>query len=173
LHFSDPGEKMGVYQTLHQLFVHFNKAYDSVRREVLYNILIEFGIPMKLVRLIKMCLNEMYSIHRGKYLSDNFPIQKAVKQGDALLPLLFNIALEYAIRKVQENQVGLKLNRTYQVLVYADGVNLWVDNIDTVKKNTETLIDASKEVGLGVNAEKTKNFSLSHHQNARKSRDIK
>jgi hypothetical protein len=52
-------------ETVHQLFIDFKKAYDSVRREVLYNILIEFGIPMKLVRLIKMCLNETYSkVHR-------------------------------------------------------------------------------------------------------------
>jgi len=46
---------------LHQLFIYFKKAYDSVRKKVLYHILIEFGIPMKLVRLIKMCLNETYS----------------------------------------------------------------------------------------------------------------
>jgi hypothetical protein len=56
----------------------------------------------------------------------------------------------------RKNQVGLKLNGTYQLLVYADGVNLLGDNIDTVKKNTETLIDATKEVGLEVNAERTK-----------------
>jgi hypothetical protein len=60
---------------VHQLFIDFKKAYDSVRREVLYNILIEFGVPMKLVRLIKMCLNETYSrVHIGKHLSDSFPI---------------------------------------------------------------------------------------------------
>jgi hypothetical protein len=80
-------------------------AYDSVKREVLYNILIEFGIPMKLVRFVKMCLNEIYcKVHIGKHLSDSFPIQNGLKQGDALSPLLFNVALEYAIRKVQENQ---------------------------------------------------------------------
>jgi hypothetical protein len=77
-------------------------AYDSVRRVVLYNILIEFGIPMKLVRQIKMYLNETYSkVRIGKHLSANFPIQNGLKQGDALSPLLFNFALEYAIRKVQ------------------------------------------------------------------------
>jgi hypothetical protein len=82
----------------------FKKAYDSVRMEVLYNILIEFGVPMKLVRLIKMCLNETYSkVCIGKHLSDRFPIQNGLKQGDALSPMLFNFSLEYAIRKVQVN----------------------------------------------------------------------
>ena len=58
----------------------FNKAYDSVRREVLYKILIEFGIPMTLVRLIKICLNEAYSrVHGGKHLSDMFPITNGLK----------------------------------------------------------------------------------------------
>jgi hypothetical protein len=63
----------------------------------------------------------------------------------ALSPLLFNIDLEYAIMKVQENQVGLELNRTCRLLAYADDVNLLGDNIDPIEENTETFIDASKE----------------------------
>jgi hypothetical protein len=74
---------------------------------------------MKLVRVIKMCLNKTSSKVR-----DTFPIQKGLKQGDALSPFLFNFALEYAIRKAQENKVGQKLNWTHQLLVYADYVNL-------------------------------------------------
>jgi hypothetical protein len=96
------GSKMKQYISY---FIAIMKAYDSVRREVLYSILIDFGVPMKLVSLIKICLNEMYSkVHVGKQLSDSFPFQNVLKQGDALLPLLFNFALEYAIRKVQETR---------------------------------------------------------------------
>jgi hypothetical protein len=69
--------------------------------------------------------------------------------------------------------VGLKLNGTHQLLVYADDVNLQADNIDTIMKNTETLIDASKEIGVEVNADKTKYMLLSRHQNAGQNQDIK
>jgi hypothetical protein len=68
---------------VHQLFINFKQVYDSGRMEVLYKILMEFGIPMKLVRLIKMCVNETYRrVWVGKDISDMFPIRNGSKRGD-------------------------------------------------------------------------------------------
>jgi len=128
---------------VHQLFIDF---IDSVRREILYNILIEFGIPTKLVRLTKMCLTEMYSrVRAGKNFSYRFTIRIGLKQGDALSPVLFKFALEYAIRRVQVNQDGLKLNGTHQLLVYAEDFNILGGSVHTIKENAEALIVASKD----------------------------
>ena len=88
-----------------------------------------------MVRLIKMCLTETYSrIRVGKNLSDMFPIRNGSKQGDALLPLVFNFALEYDIRSVKVNQDGLKLNGTHQLLAYADDFNILGGRVKTYYK---------------------------------------
>ena len=83
-----------------------------------------------------MCLTETCSTVRvGKNFSDMFPIRNDLKQGDVLSPLLFNFSLEYAIRRVQVNQDGLKLNGTHQLLAYADDVNILGGSSHTVKEN--------------------------------------
>ena len=72
-----------------------------------------------------MSLTETYNrVQVGKNVSDRFPIRNCLKQGDALSPMLFNFSLEYAIRRCQVNQDGLKLNGSHQFLAYADDVNI-------------------------------------------------
>jgi hypothetical protein len=129
------------------------KVHDTVRRKALYNILTEFGIPMKLVQL---CSNDTCSnVRISKHISHSLPIQNSPKQGDALSPLIFNFALEYA-----------RKGKRLKLLTYADNVNLPGNHIGTRKESTETLINV-----LEANIEKSKYMLLSHCYNAGQNRD--
>jgi len=99
-------------------------------------------------------------------VSDKFPIRNGLKQGDAPTPMFFNFALEYAIRGVQVNQDGLKLNGTHQLLSYADDVNILGGSIHTLKENAEALVAATREIGLEVSANKPKYMVMYRDQNA-------
>jgi len=121
-----------------------------------------------------MSLTETYSrVRVGANVSDKFPIRNGLKQGDALSPLLFNFALEYAIRRVQVNQDDLKLNGTHQLLAYADDVNKLGGSIPTLKENAEALVETTREIGLEVSADKTKYMVMSGDQNAGRNHSVR
>ena len=125
------------------------------------------------IRLIKMCLNETYSrVHIGRFLFDGFPAHCSLKLGDVLSPLLFNCTLEYAIRRVQENRIGLELNRKHMLLVYADDISMLGENLQTVRENTDIFIKASKYICLEVNSDKTKYMITSRQQNIVQNQNI-
>ena len=105
-------------------------------------------------------------------MSDRFHIRNGLKQGDALKPMLFNF-LEYAIRRVQVNQDGLKLNGTHQLLAYADDVNILGGSIQALKENAETLVASTRQIGLEVNADKTKYMVMSRDQNAGRNHSVR
>jgi len=96
---------------------------------------------MKLVKLTKMRLTETCSrVRVDEHLYDMFPRRNGLKQGDALSPLFFNFALDYAISSVQVNQDGLKLNGSHQLLVYIDDVNILERRVHIIEKNKEALV---------------------------------
>jgi hypothetical protein len=86
---------------------------------------------------------------------------------------LFFFFFEYVIRKVQENQVGLELNGTHQLLIYADDITLLGDSIESMSESTELLLEASRDVGLEINAEKTQYMIMSHHLNSGQNQNIR
>ena len=101
-----------------------------------------------------------------------FPIRNGLKQGDALSPLLFNFALEYAIKKVQVNQHCFKLNGTHQLLVYAADVNIFGGSVHPIKENAEALVVTGKEIGLEVNDDKINYMVMSRDLNTGQSYNI-
>jgi hypothetical protein len=123
----------GIYTgRVYQSFVNFKKACDSVGRKI-HPHLIRYTHETS--ETITMCLNETYSkVRTRKHKTDAFPIQSGLKQ-DVTSPVFFDFALEYAIKKVQENQKTMELHGIYQFLVYAD-VNTVRENMNVIQKNT-------------------------------------
>jgi len=121
-----------------------------------------------------MCLRETYSrVWVDKHLSDIFRFRNGSKQGDAFLPLLFNFVLVYGIRRDQVKQDGLILNGTHQLMSYVNDANILAGGIHTLKENAESLVAATREIGLEVSADKSKYMVMCRDQNVGQNHSVR
>jgi hypothetical protein len=157
---------------LHILFVGFKQAFDSVCRDALYKGLHELGIPGKLIRLVRMTMdNTRARVKVGNKLSDPFIFNKGVKQGDGLSTVLFNIALHQAINKV--DQKGTIFFKSSQICAYADDIAIVARNASTLK---EVFLEIEKEadkMGHITNEAKTKYMVMSTSKTRRAPQNLK
>lgn len=144
-------------KTLHQLFIDFKQAYDSIIRVELWNAMAELGIPKKLINLTKACVEGSTSAVRveGK-LSTFFTINSGLKQGDALSPLLFNIVLESSVRRANTETLLFRNRGPRIILAFADDIDIVGNTTIDVKEEFMNLENTAKEVGLRINENKTK-----------------
>jgi sorting nexin-29 len=152
---------------LHNLFIDFQQAYDSVNRNKLFLIMRNLGIPWKLVSLVKMTLeNIKCRVKIQGELSQQFDVKSGVRQGDPLPTVLFNLVLEYAVTNITYNPGGTIFTTQHQLLAFADDICIVATNPRALTDAFNELEVVSTKIGLQINTSKTK-YPLSfytHHQ---------
>ena len=151
---------------LHQLFVDYRQAYDSIHRSSMWHILEQYNIPKKLIRLIKACYtNSKCCVKVGTDKTKYFDIKSGLKQGCMLSPILFNLTLEIAIRLMRGIQQGAEVdNSKINTLAYADDVVLLSETEAGLEELNTSFIDMGRRVGLECNETKTKKMLMSRHR---------
>lgn len=144
---------------LHQLFIDFRQAYDTVRRVKLWQAMEELGFPKKLIRMTQLCIGGSKSkVRVGQNFSEVFDINNGLKQGDALSPLLFNVALEHVTRKaeIRPPATVFQNNGPNLLLAFADDVDIIGNSRLNVKNTFSNFEEHAGNMGLKINEEKTK-----------------
>lgn len=168
------GEKFWEYNVnTYQLFIDFKQAYDSINRSELINILVNFNIPTKLVRLVKLTMeNTVCQVKVGRELGQEFKVTRGLKQGDGLAPVLFNLTLESVIRKCRVDVASTLLNKSIQITGYADDLNIMARSVPDLKEAFSNIISATRDIGLVVNENKTKLLVQSRRNSTQFEREI-
>uniref|UniRef100_A0A2S2NNU5 Retrovirus-related Pol polyprotein from type-2 retrotransposable element R2DM n=1 Tax=Schizaphis graminum TaxID=13262 RepID=A0A2S2NNU5_SCHGA len=141
---------------IHICFVDFKQAYDSIIREELWKALEEFGVPAKLIQLVKECnSNSCCKVKFGKKISESFEVVTGLRQGDALSPTLFNVDLEKVMKSLPAYQ-GMELLGNKTILAYADDIMVIGCSREEIITKTADLIAAAKPIRLEISQDKTK-----------------
>jgi len=143
---------------VHMIFIDVKKAYDCIHCESLMSILKQYGLLLKLINLIKAsAMNTEIKIQVGNSLSTAAQVKTGLRQGDALSPILFNLALEKVVQSTSFEHGGVQIGETkISLLAYADDLVLLAENKEELIEQTQELLEAAKRVGLEINVEKTK-----------------
>ncbi|CAH1721690.1 unnamed protein product [Aphis gossypii] len=145
---------------LHMVFIDYKQAYDSIDREILWKILKNFGLPTKLINMIKLCNTNISSrVKVNNEISSPFTINSGLKQGDAMSPALFNMALESVIRKIPRTET-LNPDEGNILLAYADDIVVIGNSQESIQSTVEELMKIGKYIGLTINSGKTKYMML-------------
>lgn len=160
-------EKLWEYgYDLHHLFIDFKQAYDSVGRQALWQAMHELQIPSKYIRMVRASIaNSKGRVRIQNDLSNAFGISCGLRQGDGMSPLLFNIVLEWVIRKAQVNTRGTIVNKSTQILAYADDIDVVTRNIRDLERNFLEIQEAAGHMGLKINQSKTKYMKMTSNPN--------
>ncbi|XP_066901312.1 uncharacterized protein [Halyomorpha halys] len=155
------------------IFLDFKQAYDCAGRKELLKAMVKVGIPKKLIRLVKMILmNSTCQVKFRNSLSQEFSVENGLRQGDPLAPLLFNIALEVAIRSIRTNPGGTIYNRLSQNLAYADDVVIASRTRAALKGTLQKFEEAASELDLKVDEDKTVYMKTSRKDKEENSKEM-
>jgi sorting nexin-29 len=153
----------------HHLFVDFRAAYDSVKTGQLYRAMEDLGISQKLIKITKTTMmNSVTQIRIQSYISEPLKVNNGLRQGDPLACLLFNIALEKAVREANTQITGHIFHKSAQILAYADDVDIVARTKATLIEAFSALEKSSKKMGLKINQENTKIHTSNPQKRERK-----